>query len=125
MLELMTKKILVVDDDPMYIDLISNLVSPRNATMISAPHGAAAFKALESQTVDLIMSDFNMPVMDGIMFHKKVSGDSRFNKIPFVFITGTVEPALLSYTGQHPDLTIIRKTELVDKLIGFVDKWVP
>jgi CheY-like chemotaxis protein len=120
----MTKKILVVDDDPMYIELIRNLLAPRTMTIISALHGADALDALESQTVDLIISDFKMPVMDGIMLHEKVSGDNRFNKIPFVFMTGTVEPALRSYTGQHPDLTIILKTELVDKLIGFVDKWV-
>ena len=120
----MTKRILVVDDDSMYIELIANLLAPRNVTIIPASDGAAALKALESQPVDLIISDFNMPIMDGKALHQTVSDHSRFNNIPFVFITGALEPMMRSYAGRFSGLTIILKTELVNKLGAFVDKWL-
>ena len=116
----MTKRILVVDDDSMYIELIANLLAPRNVTIIPASDGAVALKALESQPVDLIISDFNMPIMDGMMLHQRVSDDKRFNNTPFVFITGALEPKLVAYTGRFAGLTIILKSEIVNKLGTFV-----
>ena len=118
----MTKRILVVDDDAMYIELVASLLAPNDVTIFPAPDGSAALKILESQSVDLIISDYNMPVMGGMELHRRVSGSNRFSKIPFVFITGALETQMLAYTDRFTDLTIILKSELAQKLSAHVDK---
>lgn len=55
--------------------------------IVTASNGAEALRLLQGQHVDVILSDWNMPVMSGLDLLKAVRCDERFNDLPFVMIT--------------------------------------
>jgi CheY-like chemotaxis protein len=118
----MERTILAVDDDPMYIDLVTDVAASQHYSVISAPDGAIALHMLTSHRVDLIVSDVDMPVMDGLAFHAKVRNDPRFSSLPFVFLTGTTNPKALAYITDHTDIRHIPKANLVTELTALLER---
>ena len=119
----MERTILAVDDDPMYIDLVTDVAVSQHYTVISAPDGASALNLLITHQVDLIVSDVEMPVMDGLAFHASVRSDSRFSSLPFIFLTGTTNPKALTYITEHTDVRHIPKANLVTELTALLEKF--
>jgi PAS domain S-box-containing protein len=79
--------VLYVDDEPMLLELAKIFLEQtgdfRVDTLTSAP---AALDILDRTSYDCIISDYQMPVMDGIVFLKTVR--SRGNALPFIIFTG-------------------------------------
>ena len=59
--------------------------------IIEAENGAEALSLLESTKVDLIVSDWNMPVMTGLELLKKVRADDRYKTLPFLMVTAEAQ----------------------------------
>ncbi len=55
--------------------------------VMPAETASDALRILKNSKVDLILSDIQMPVMDGIVFYEKVQEDPKLRYIPFVFVT--------------------------------------
>jgi len=84
----MTKTIMIVDDSASMRGLISMTLKNNGYEVIEASDGKEAIKRLSSAgKVDLIITDLNMPNMDGIQFIKTVKGDSKHRFIPVVMLT--------------------------------------
>jgi two-component system chemotaxis response regulator CheY len=84
----MTKTIMIVDDSASMRGLISMTLKNNGYEVIEACDGKEAVKRLSSAgKVDLIITDLNMPNMDGIQFIKTVKGDSKHRFIPVVMLT--------------------------------------
>jgi two-component system chemotaxis response regulator CheY len=84
----MTKTIMIVDDSASMRGLISMTLKNNGYEVIEASDGKEAVKRLSSAgKVDLIITDLNMPNMDGIQFIKTVKGDSKYRFIPVVMLT--------------------------------------
>jgi cyclic di-GMP phosphodiesterase len=86
------KQILVVDDSPEIRRGVVLTLELEQYVVHQAENGQAALTLLEQVTPDLILSDINMPVMNGIEFYKTVRGNPRWLPIPFVFLTANDRP---------------------------------
>lgn len=82
-------KFLVVEDSPTMRQLIAfSLKRFRNAQVIEAVDGVDALKILAGpQKIDLILTDINMPVMDGLKLVSLVRQNSELRDIPIIIIT--------------------------------------
>ena len=79
---------LVVEDSPTMRQLIVFALSRiRGLTVIEADDGVDALKKLAGGHFDIILTDINMPVMDGLKLVKRVRGDEGLKEIPIVIIT--------------------------------------
>lgn len=79
-------KVLVVDDSAIMRRIISNnLKTAGYIDIVEANNGAEAMENLSG--VELILTDWNMPVMDGLSFVKEVRKNSDYGKIPILMIT--------------------------------------
>jgi two-component system chemotaxis response regulator CheY len=116
----MGKKVLVVEDDPSYVNLIKDVFSNQSIRVVSASNGAKALELLEANPVDLIISDIEMPVMDGLTFHSRVRESNRFRKIPFAFLTGTTDPIVIKSIHDRPNTRLLFKSNLVNDLLNLV-----
>lgn len=86
-------KIMVVDDHKAMRSLIiGNLRQMGFIDFIEADDGAAAMKILESVEVDLIISDWNTPELSGLGLLQHVRSSELLRCIPFILITGEVQP---------------------------------
>jgi two-component system chemotaxis response regulator CheY len=79
---------LVVEDSPTMRQLIVfALHRIRGLTVIEADDGVDALRKLAAQPLDIILTDINMPIMDGLKLVKRVRGDEQLKTIPIVIIT--------------------------------------
>lgn len=80
--------ILVVEDSPTMRQLISFAMKRiPNSHVIEATDGVDALKKMSADTVDLILCDINMPVMDGLKLVSLVRGNPAYKDIPIIIIT--------------------------------------
>jgi len=81
-------KVLIVEDSPTMRQLISfALKRLRGIKIVEANDGVDGLKKLSAEPFDLIFTDINMPVMDGLKLVSIVRGDANHSHIPIVIIT--------------------------------------
>lgn len=83
-------KVLVVDDHPALVTLIKHKLIQREFEVITAQNGEDAFDLVESQTPDLVISDVEMPVMNGYELCSKIKENESFSHIPVILVTSMV-----------------------------------
>jgi two-component system chemotaxis sensor kinase CheA len=79
------RRVLIVDDSPIVRDLLSELLSSVGLEVRAAGDGAAALEALAEQPADLIVSDVEMPIMDGFELLRQLR--ERAIQVPVVMVT--------------------------------------
>lgn len=82
-----TKCVLVVDDSVMTRTLAKNILESYGFDVVTAVDGEDAFLKLEETVVDLIVSDVQMPNMDGFAFTRRLKQDESMKHIPVVLVT--------------------------------------
>ena len=81
-------KILVVDDFATMRKVIRNLLKQGGfENIVEAEDGVAALKIIQSQKVDFVISDWNMPNMSGLELLKAVRGSDDLKELPFLMVT--------------------------------------
>jgi two-component system chemotaxis response regulator CheY len=81
-------KVLIVEDSPTMRQLISfALKRLRGIRVVEANDGVDGLKKLSTEAFDLIFTDINMPVMDGLKLVSLVRSDPNHREIPIVIIT--------------------------------------
>ncbi len=88
----MKRTILAIDDDTSILSLIANILTDYGYEVKTATNGLEGLKLIESAQYDLIISDINMPVMDGIEFYRKLVNKTPSMKGRVIFVTGNMEP---------------------------------
>jgi two-component system chemotaxis response regulator CheY len=79
---------LVVEDSPTMRQLISfALKRVHGSKIVEASDGIDALKKLSGDQFDLILTDINMPIMDGLKLVSLVRGDDKYKEIPIIIIT--------------------------------------
>src|SRR2546422_229601 len=81
------RKVLLVDDDPAYIERLERLLRQHGFQPCSASNGAAGLLAIHSEQPDLIVLDAEMPVMDGYLMLEVLLKDPHICRIPVILIT--------------------------------------
>lgn len=81
------EKILVVEDDIIILKKLELILKSKNYIVRTAKNGIEALEELERNIPDLIISDINMPRMDGIELYKKITEEYKLINLPFIFLT--------------------------------------
>jgi two-component system chemotaxis response regulator CheY len=83
----MAKTILIVDDSASLRQVVSMTLKGAGYDVIEACDGQDALGKLTGQKVHLIISDVNMPVMDGITFVREVKKNASYKFTPVIMLT--------------------------------------
>ncbi|CAO5674659.1 MAG: Chemotaxis protein CheY [Holosporales bacterium] len=83
----MSRLVLTVDDSRTIREMVSFTIKSIGYTMIEAEDGLAALNLLKDNKPDLIISDVNMPNMDGFTFVKNVRENPAFKTTPILMLT--------------------------------------
>ena len=96
-----TLKVLIVDDQNSVRQMTRITLEELGIkTIHEAEEGKAAFAIATVQPIDLIISDFNMPEMDGLMLLRAVRGHAALRKLPFILLTGRGDRELVVKAAQ-------------------------
>lgn len=79
-------KLLIVEDEALTRDVLQAALESKYEIVFAAD-GQKGFEAALKERPDMIISDFNMPIMDGRQFLEKIRNNQEFNTTPFLFLT--------------------------------------
>lgn len=80
-------KILIIEDNRDSRDILSKLLRMSGYKVVSASDGETGFEAAAAQSPDLIITDINMPRLDGIQFVKRIRADRTLAETPVLVVT--------------------------------------
>ncbi len=115
-------RILLVDNEPMYLNLLTELLRLHGHSVLNAEDGERALEILKSYPVDLIISDISMPKMNGFSLHRAVRADISLASIPFVLNSGYRE-LFEAVEIENPDIDYgLNKTFTIPGLLEIIKK---
>ena len=119
----MAAKILVVDDDESLRELLRMHLAAAGYEVSTAPDAISAGYLVLKNPPDLILSDVNMPNMDGFEFVAALKADKTLPDIPVIFLTAVEE-------GDHRGKELgavgyLTKPVRADRLLQLVAQHVP
>jgi CheY-like chemotaxis protein/signal transduction histidine kinase/CHASE3 domain sensor protein len=125
------RRILVVEDDIRNVYSLTSIFEPRGASVTIARNGQEAIEALEkassaeADTIDLVLMDVMMPVMDGLTATRAIRKDSRWRKLPIIALTAKAMPDDQQRCIEAGANDYMAKPLDVDKLLSLVRVWMP
>ena len=85
-------KVLIVDDFATMRRILKNILKQIGfKNILEADDGTTALEVLDRQTIDLIISDWNMPKMTGLELLKSVRASEKYKKTPFLMVTAEAQ----------------------------------
>jgi two-component system, cell cycle response regulator DivK len=83
----MSKRILVVEDQPDNRQIIRDTLAPTDYQITEAENGEEALAAIAKQRPDLILMDIQLPIMDGYEATRRIKADVSLRSIPIIAVT--------------------------------------
>ena len=83
----MAKRILIVDDEQAFLEMVSKRLKAKGYEVMTAGEGAKALEMVRNERPDLIISDLVMPGMDGAELGRVLHEDRLTRNIPVIFLT--------------------------------------
>lgn len=113
------KHILIVDDDPSYAKMVREwLKDVYQVSIVTA--GIQAITFLAKNTVDLILLDYEMPVVDGPQVFQMLRQEPSTQGIPVVFLTGVGTKEQVERVLQLKPKGYVLKSTTKEKLLGYL-----
>jgi len=84
-------KVLVIEDEELLLDFLADSLRRMGFDVLAAHDGSSGIDMAKTENPDIIISDINMPVMNGLKVLEKLQDDPATSDIPFIFLTGKVE----------------------------------
>lgn len=113
------KKILIVDDEEMLRTFSQRALDAQRYETQTAENGREALEKLAESKPNLILTDLNMPEMDGFELCRMVKGDDRYQDIPIIAYSGLDNEEKAREAGAD---AYIQKPFNVDELYQKIDQ---
>jgi len=112
-----SREILIVDDTAVLRNIMKMQLQRMGFFQIyEAPDGSEAMKILHGQKIDLVISDWNMPVMNGFELLREIRASEILKDILFIMVTAEASEARISMAMQLKVDELILKPFTLDIL---------
>ena len=115
------RTVLVVDDSKTIRFLVEKGLSEAGFHVLTATNGKEGLDLVKIRTPDLILSDINMPEMNGIDFCKQIKTNPEWGKVPFVVMSSHSERSLVRGMIEQGATTYIVKPFNLDQLVVTIE----
>lgn len=113
-------KILVVDDDPSFNDLVSSYLSRQKYEIVSAHSSKTALEELKKDHFDLVLSDYKLPGMDGLELIERIK--STHPGLPVILITNYADIRVAVNSIKLGAFEFVTKPVIPDELLKVIDQ---
>ena len=112
----MTKKLLMIDDDPDFVSGIKSILTSANYEVDVAYNPKDGLQALQTKHYDLLLLDIMMGRgAEGIMIARKLRKDTKLRELPVLIMTGMREQIAFLFPGEPVHPRFVEVDELVEK----------
>jgi len=113
--------ILLVDDELDYRLLIRTVLMSRGCDVILAENGLEALEKVKGATIDLVITDIYMPVMDGIKMSRALRARPEFAKVPILYLSGYDDQHTLEAVKDPRYEGFLRKGAPLEELVLWIE----
>lgn len=111
----MNNRVLIIDDDPEFVDAMSNVLDAKDYVVDSAPNGKIGIAKAKEQKPNIILLDVMMTTdSEGFDVAREISKDEKIGDVPIVLITGVRKEMDLAF-GFEPDDTWLPVKGVLEK----------
>ncbi len=118
----MSKTILTIDDSASVRQMVALTLSSAGYTVIEAGDGAEGYAKATSNRIDAVITDLNMPVMNGLDFIRKFRTHPSSTGVPIVFLTTESDEQMKAQARSAGATGWIVKPFKQDQLLAVVRK---
>ena len=111
--------VLIVEDDFDTREVLATLLRIEGFTVITAQNGLAGLDAVQTERVDLIITDIEMPHLDGIEMIRRLRAQEQFRRLPIVVVSACERRLMKTAIAAGADDTM-RKPARFDLLVTIV-----
>jgi CheY-like chemotaxis protein len=115
------KKILVIDDEERVRTVTAQLLRQMDFLVVEALNGWEGIKVATKELPDLIISDIQMPVINGFMVCEELKHYSLTEHIPFIFMTGTPSAEYMKHAEMLGVKDVLSKPFALKDLINTIN----
>ncbi len=116
------KKVLVVDDSGAMLRSVKGWLEPKYQVIL-ANSGAMAIKYLSTNRPDLVLLDYEMPVINGKQVLEMIRSEAEFSTIPVIFLTGKNDKeSIQQVLGLKPEGYILKSTK-PEQIVEMIDEF--
>lgn len=118
------KKILIIDDEPNFVSLLSRRLEKRNYQTVSALLGHEGLEKVKLEKPDLIILDVRMPEVDGFAILSLLQQTPATKTIPVIMASAFgMDPDMVALAKQHGAKDFFEKTGGMTLLADKIDKF--
>jgi CheY-like chemotaxis protein len=110
-------RILAVEDEPEYLEMLQEVMKSLGHSITIAQNGKEALSLIDRQQIDVVVSDVKMPEMNGIEFHQKLRERPEHKNTPFIFLTGVDDVTQVKAECKRDCDLLLQKPFPIDKLL--------
>ncbi|MDD1777293.1 MAG: response regulator [Candidatus Helarchaeota archaeon] len=118
----MAKKILVVDDEPDLLKVVTFRLKKIGYDIIEATDGQKAIALIQEHRPDLILLDLRLPVIDGWEVCRRVKSDDQLKHIPIVLLTASAHNLEMTKELKAEDFLV--KPFEPEELLAIIKKYI-
>jgi two-component system chemotaxis response regulator CheY len=116
------KKILAVDDSPSIRQMVKLTLSKAGYEVTEANDGADGLRKAQSSQVDMVVTDLNMPIMNGLGLIRELRKLAAYRGVPILFLTTESDPEMKKQAKAAGATGWITKPFQQDQLIAVIKK---
>jgi DNA-binding response OmpR family regulator len=115
--------ILIVDDEYLIADILGFALEDEGYMTVTASNGKKGLEVLARERPELVITDFMMPIMDGLEFAKAIRAREDGRSLPILLMSG----AQAEEARKHPDLfgAVFDKPFKIDEVIAKIKELAP
>lgn len=121
----MTPLILSVDDSATVRSLLARLFRPFECELCEASNGEEGLAVAAQRRPDLILLDYNMPVLDGIEMLRRLREDPVLKRTPVIMLTAESGPASMATVARLGVRDYVTKPFRDEQLLAKVGRIIP
>ena len=118
----MNKKIVIAEDFGVSRKIIANVLTKAGHTVMEAEDGQEALKWFDGRGVDLLVTDYNMPNMNGVELIKQVRSKDKYSYIPILLLTTEVKEEKIKLAMDENITAWIKKPFQTTEFLKIVGK---
>ena len=116
------KHILVVDDEPMMRRVLCLILEQKGYDCVVVQNGKEALSVLDSHTpIQLLITDHQMPVMDGLQLIDKIKNSSTYHHVPIILFSGHLSDEAQVHAANYRISVMLSKPLNVSEMLGAVE----
>lgn len=122
----MSKKILMVEDEPDIREAVQASLESRGYTVVAAADGEEGLRKIKSEKPDLVLLDIVMPKVDGWQVLKAIRSDedTATRELPVVMLTANRETSSLIESQSQKATDYLMKPFDIEKLMRFIHRYI-